>query len=134
VFRLRSLGWRKRGFCLLPFFSTFPGGAPGLGLLMLRMVVGASAVIHGWNSIRSAAWITGSAEMASGALLVVGLLTPMAGLVVAAGAAAIAFSDARWTNVSLVFLATAVVLLGPGAFSVDSNLFGRKKIVIPRRR
>ena len=101
---------------------------------MLRMVVGVSAVIHGLNSIRSAAWITGIAETASGALLVVGLLTPVAGMVVAAGAAVVVFSDAGWTNVSLVVLATAVVLLGPGAISVDSRLFGRKRIIIPKRR
>ena len=72
--------------------------------------------------------------MASGALLVIGLLTPVAGMVVAAGAAAVALADAGWTNVSLVVLAAAVVLLGPGAISVDSRLFGRKTIIIPRRR
>jgi uncharacterized membrane protein YphA (DoxX/SURF4 family) len=134
VFRWQPLGCRKREFCLLPFFSTFPGGAPGLGLLMLRMVVGLSAIIHGLNSIGSAASIIGIAEMASGALLVIGLLTPVAGMVVAAGAAAVALADAGWTNVSLVVLAAAVVLLGPGAISVDSRLFGRKTIIIPRRR
>jgi hypothetical protein len=31
----------------------------------------------------------------------------------------------------LMVLATAIALLGPGAFSIDSRLFGRREILIP---
>jgi putative oxidoreductase len=111
---------------------------------MLRVAVGISAVIHGINCIRASAWITGIAELAAGILLVIGLLTPLAGFVVAIGAAEVAFSrfsisvtniiEARWMNVSLIVIAAAIIFMGPGAFSIDSLLFGRKKIVIPTRR
>ena len=30
-----------------------------------------------------------------------------------------------------IVMATAIVLLGPGAFSLDARLFGRREIVIP---
>jgi uncharacterized membrane protein YphA (DoxX/SURF4 family) len=110
---------------------------------MLRAAVGISAVIHGINCIRAAAWLAGIAEFAAGILLIIGLLTPLAGFVVAIGAAAVAFSpsasspnliEARWMNISLVVIATAIVLVGPGAISIDSLLFGRRRIVIPTRR
>jgi len=31
-----------------------------------------------------------------------------------------------------VILAAAIALLGPGAFSLDARLFGRREIVIPK--
>jgi putative oxidoreductase len=110
---------------------------------MLRAAVGISAVIHGINCIRTAAWLAGISEIAAGILLTLGLLTPVAGLVVAIGSAAVTFSrysissanivEARWMNASLVVIAIAIVLVGPGAISIDSLLFGRRKIVIPPR-
>ncbi len=94
-------------------FSTFPGGVPGVGLLLLRAVVGGWSILHG-----------GIPAIAAGGLLAIGFLTPLAaGLSVAI----LGFSDARW----LVSLALA--LLGPGAFSLDARLFGRREIIIPRR-
>jgi uncharacterized membrane protein YphA (DoxX/SURF4 family) len=111
---------------------------------MLRVAVGISSVVHGINCIRVAAWFLGISELAAGILLMIGLLTPLAGFVVAIGAAKVAFSrfsvppanlfEAKWMNVSLVVIAVAIILVGPGAMSVDSRLFGRRKIVIPNRR
>lgn len=33
--------------------------------------------------------------------------------------------------VGVIILAAAIALLGPGAFSLDARLFGRREIVIP---
>jgi uncharacterized membrane protein YphA (DoxX/SURF4 family) len=79
--------------------------------------------------------------VASGVSLVIGLLTPVTSLLVAVCSLGIAFS---WIPASVVALisprlmafgviitAVAIALLGPGAFSVDGYLFGRREIVIP---
>ena len=51
----------------------------------------------------------------------------------ATGAGAVAFAiffDSSYTIVVLITLAAAIALLGPGAFSVDARLFGRREIRI----
>jgi uncharacterized membrane protein YphA (DoxX/SURF4 family) len=76
--------------------------------------------------------------------LVAGALTPAAG-VVAAGlslvrplgppAAAGAFGFDGGTALGLLcVMGVSVALLGPGAFSVDARVFGRREIVVPRAR
>jgi uncharacterized membrane protein YphA (DoxX/SURF4 family) len=108
----------------------------------LRAAVGGSAIIQGLNSIASSSSIVGIVEIASGALLVIGFLTPIAAVVIALSIAAAFsrfslpstnFGDSKWTNASLVIVCLAVALLGPGAISIDARLFGRREIIIPRR-
>lgn len=86
-------------------------------------------------------WIIGLMAMASGTCLVAGILTPGAGAVAASTTMAIALhaspSAARLLMDGVATLivtvnAVAVVLLGPGAYSIDAYLFGRREIVIPR--
>jgi len=38
------------------------------------------------------------------------------------------------TAFNLAAISAALVLLGPGAFSLDARLFGRRKIIIPESR
>jgi uncharacterized membrane protein YphA (DoxX/SURF4 family) len=79
--------------------------------------------------------------MAAGSLLVLGFLTPIIGTVVALGACSVWLSllpgctpnlfDSR---PALIFAWTMLVTLigmGPGRFSVDARLFGRREIMIP---
>jgi hypothetical protein len=78
-----------------------------------------------------------------GVLLLAGFLTPVVGGVVGVGALAISLSllpscipSLFDSTVVLAFGATillAVVILGPGAFSVDARVFGRREIIIPPR-
>ena len=87
------------------------------------------------------AWLASVAAIASGALLLIGFLTPatgaMAGLstvVIATLLAPVPPSGLLLDHVALLFVisdAAAIVLLGPGAFSLDARLFGRREIVIP---
>lgn len=77
-------------------------------------------------------------------LLLIGLFTPMAAFLAALGTAAISLAwlpsatasafEPGLTPLLVVLVATAVALLGPGAFSLDAALFGRREIVIPQRR
>jgi len=87
------------------------------------------------------AWAASLMAVASGALLLIGFLTPIAGMLVGLGSAGIALSwfsvptpnllDAKLTAVLVIIIAAAIVFLGPGAFSLDSHLFGRREIIIP---
>ena len=139
--------WSARSDGLQRFFSTFPGSGPGIGLLVLRVVVGAAAIVQGGQYIASAdrtagIWIIGLMSIASGTSLVAGILTPGAGAVAASATMAIAL-NASPSAASRVLIdsaaalivtvnAVALVLLGPGAYSIDAYLFGRREIVIPR--
>ncbi len=70
--------------------------------------------------------------------LIAGFLTPLAALAMAAGlAVSIYRSTPSLPELGLVLLtggSVALALLGPGAWSVDARLFGRREVVIARRR
>jgi uncharacterized membrane protein YphA (DoxX/SURF4 family) len=126
-------------------FSAFPGGWPGVGLLLLRAAVGIAAASQGVHYIVDgepafATWAAGAAAIACGALLVVGFLTSGAGAIVVLGCMLMALASPPPFNTQtapdrlaiafLAVVAAAIVPLGPGAFSFDARLFGRREIVI----
>ncbi len=110
-------------------FSSFPTGGPGLGLLVLRIAAGALLVLHSRPAFDGdlQSIIVGSVAVISAVLLAAGFLTPFAGI--AGAVAAVIIGDVRLSG-CLVAIGAAVVLLGPGGYSVDSRLFGRREIVI----
>jgi uncharacterized membrane protein YphA (DoxX/SURF4 family) len=69
------------------------------------------------------------------ALLLVGFGTPVAGVLMAVAELSLAFSHSHdpWIHILLGALGAALAMLGPGAWSVDARLFGRKRIQIPQR-
>lgn len=132
---------------LLRYFSAYSCGLPGLGLLLLRAAAGLTAIIQGWFYLADGAnqsvglWAVGLLALASGISLLIGLLTPLAGGLTAIGAIGI---GAAWlprpttnllaTLLPAIFMSTtslALVLLGPGPYSLDARLFGRREIIIP---
>jgi uncharacterized membrane protein YphA (DoxX/SURF4 family) len=151
LFRNLSQGAFSEGapgrYALQRLYSTFPGGRPGIGLLLLRAAVGIAAVVGGVfyfsgpSSPSPGIWLLGLALIASGAALAVGCLTPAAALLVGICFLGIALSwlpapswglhDARTVAFGIIITAVAIALLGPGAFSLDGRLFGRREIVIP---
>ena len=128
-------------------FSAFPRGWPALGLLLLRIAVGVTAMVQGVFCLNDGGnsalwdWIPGLLMLASGVALVVGFLTPIAGVVVALGILSSTFSwyrapaanlfETKLPTILTVTMAAAIVLLGPGALSPDARLFGRREIIIP---
>jgi len=72
----------------------------------------------------------------AGVLLIVGLWTPIAGLLLVVIEVWKAFSHPGnpWTRILLANLGAALALLGPGAWSVDAYLFGWKRIDIRDRK
>jgi uncharacterized membrane protein YphA (DoxX/SURF4 family) len=68
-------------------------------------------------------------------LLLLGLWTPVAGMLMAIAELCLAYSHPTdpWMHILLGTMGAALAMLGPGAWSVDARLFGRKRIRIPLR-
>lgn len=127
------------GLCLQRLFSMFPNGWPGWGLLLLRLVAGLLLIDDGVRALlASPPWkevILQSVAVGAGTLLLVGLWTPMAGVLVVTVEFWIALSRADSLRTCLIFasLGAALAMLGPGVRSIDARLFGRKRIEIRDR-
>ena len=86
-------------------------------------------------------WFLGLSALGFGVLLLIGFLTPVAGIVMVMGGAAVALSlfPACTPNLfdskpALIFALTMLVTIigaGPGRFSLDARVFGRREIIIP---
>src|ERR1700722_1449355 len=114
-------------------FSMFPGGAAGVGLLVLRLCCASAILTTAFSRGLSVApsWTAvGSTVLAL--LMVAGALTPLACAVGALVQASYLLHgpgmDLRFVVFALL-VTVALGLLGPGAFSVDAKLFGRRRII-----
>jgi uncharacterized membrane protein YphA (DoxX/SURF4 family) len=130
-------------------FSMFPDRSPGAGLLLLRTTAGVVLITQGvaYLSDRSElgffALVVVSVLSIVGLLLLVGFLTRAVALVTAVIGVNIIIAwfpkvngaplVTPMTAVLFVVIAIAVICLGPGAYSLDARLFGRREIVIPTR-
>jgi putative oxidoreductase len=80
----------------------------------------------------------GGIEAAGGIFVLAGLWTPVMGALIALDELWIAFSyslqpDSRLIHIFLAVLAAGVAMLGPGAWSIDARLFGRRRFVMGDR-
>ncbi|GAA1995416.1 DoxX family protein [Nakamurella flavida] len=129
-----------------------------VALLIGRVVVGVVFIAHGWQKLVTngmpatvdgftamgiplpelSAWFTALVEVVGGAALVLGLLVPLAGLllaVVSGGALAFVhlenglFAADGGYELVLVLLAASLMLagLGSGRFALDPMVFGRRR-------
>jgi len=142
-------------------FSGFPAGVPGAGLLLLRLTLGVYLIAQGVRIVAPLmntgtpptilAALTALAMLLGGALGAVGILTPITQSMSAAGGLMTLIDAMRTPPVDAMqtppvvtglevpwplalmttVVAVSLVFLGPGAYSIDASLFGRKEISIP---
>jgi len=122
-------------------FSGFADGWPGTGILLLRLLTGAALIHFGIANLPEAPplatvvlQITG---VGAGILLLIGLWTPVVGALAAIVKVLIAFSryfshsGDPWILILQAVLGAVLAMVGPGAWSIDARLFGRKRIDMP---
>ena len=121
-------------------FSVFPDGWPGISILFLRFGAGIPLVYDGITRLFAVPqfipFMRELLAVGAGMLLLAGLWTPVSGTLAAILQLWIVFSGADHLRAALLLaaLGAALAMLGPGAWSVDAHLFGRKRIDIPNRR
>jgi putative oxidoreductase len=138
------------------FYSDDFGIRASIGLLALRVVVGAALMFHGWPKIQNPMQWMGAdapvpgflqacaavAEFVGGGALIFGLLTRLFALMlvinmaVAAGMVHISKGDPfvgkpgepSWELAAVYFACALLILLaGPGTLSLDALLFGPRR-------
>ena len=115
-------------------FSTFANGWPGVGLLLQRMLAGAMLVRFGVICLTatsvSTSMIPQIVAACAGMLFLVGLWTPVVGTLIAVLELWIAWNCAGDPSIPIMLatLGGTAAMIGPGAWSIDARLFGRKHL------
>ena len=112
-------------------YSTFPGAAPGAGLLILRMAAVLSLTPYALpiiGHVPSVAICVVTAIVAC--CLILGYCTPIAAAIEAGSHVwALIFSEAICgPRPVMIAVGISLMLLGPGAWSVDARLYGRRRV------
>jgi putative oxidoreductase len=113
-------------------FSTFANGWPGIGLLLQRLLSASVLFLDGiryfGEAPHSSLAVLRLISAGTGIFVLVGLWTPVTGMLVAIIELYIAFSHTSdpWISIMLATLGATLAMIGPGAWSIDARLFGRK--------
>ena len=113
-------------------FSTFASGWPGIGLLFQRLLTATALLYYGIPHLgpQFAPILPQMIGAGAGIALLVGLWTPAVGTLVAIVEVWVAFSRPgnSLIPIMLATLGATLAMIGPGAWSIDARLFGRKHI------
>lgn len=115
---------------VIELLATFPAGAAGAALLLLRVSAALVILIAAMTCGLHPMW--GWVGMGLvGAALVLGFLARIGAalvVLVAGLVAATASGSLSWLFALHALDGVALVLLGPGAYSIDARMFGRRVI------
>jgi hypothetical protein len=115
-------------------FWSFPNSWPGAALLLLRvsassaiLVLTLPPTVHldaPQSLVVAAGWL-------SAAFVLAGIWTPIASGVLAVDEAAQALAGAPeiLAHTLVAAIATSLIFLGPGAWSIDAHVYGRKRLI-----
>lgn len=103
---------------------------------MLRVVTAAALIQQGLAAVFGPLGVVSILRLCgafTSALILIGLWSPIAAILIAVTETVIAFLLYRQSNdpypaIILASVASGLAMLGPGAHSVDARLFGRKHI------
>jgi len=115
-------------------FSSFANGWPGIGLLLQRILTAVLLVRFGVIELAgtsvSLSTIPLVVATCASILLLVGLWTPIVGTLIAVIElrTAVTHIDDPWIPIILATLGGTAAMIGPGAWSIDARLFGRKHL------
>ena len=125
---------RSRRTLLQRLFSTFAEGWPGFGLLLQRVATSAVLFYFAGTHLLETSSLAPSLPhfiaALAGVLLLFGLWTPVAGAVIAIVEVWILLARLGdpLTALMIVSLGASVAMIGPGVWSIDAQLYGRKHI------
>jgi uncharacterized membrane protein YphA (DoxX/SURF4 family) len=124
-------------------FSGFPSGGPGFALLLLRLVVGSSAsleaalIIVATHGAVNRSVVAAALVIITGLALIIGFMTPVASALLCLGGIVVTVDsslpghllfESRMARLEFIVMSAALISLGPGAFSLDARLYGRREI------
>ncbi len=121
-------------------YSTFAGGWPGIGLLLMRVVLGVALIVPAatslWNSSPLNTAIFSALLAGAGILLAAGLWTPVTGILVTLIEIyqSLFMAGDRQVCLLLAAIACSLAMLGPGLWSMDARIFGWKRVEVSLRK
>jgi hypothetical protein len=124
--------------CVQRLFSTFAEGWPGAGLLLQRVLTSTVLLyfggIHFVGATRLELRLPYLIGDVAGVFLLLGLWTPVTGITIAIVEAWVflAWPGFSLTPIMLAGLGGTVAMIGPGMWSIDAKLYGRKHLENPR--
>lgn len=114
-----------------------------MGLLILRLTVAGTIQVltfHFFFELISSTfrgWLIGAVSIVFSATMISGFLTPViSALILIGGTLFLMLSPGEIDSlfvIYLVILSFVMILLGPGAYSIDARLFGRREIILSKK-
>ena len=114
-----------------------------MGLLILRLIVAGTILFHHFffffDLIKSTfrGWLIGALSIVFSATMISGLFTPVVSVLISIGGILFLILSPQEMGSSfvvyLIILSFVILLLGPGAYSVDARLFGRREIILSKK-
>ena len=124
-------------------FFGFPAGLPGVGLFLLRLAIGITGLYEAHLLLATFAVpfyvlvVLRVVVFTALSAVLIGLTTPIASLGLGVGAAfALLLAWSPWPHftqnelilLNLTMMAVVNATVGPGAFSIDARIFGRREV------